>query len=50
MSPGAPFGQIAAGGSWSAGSQERKARKIDPSSGTVISAATSSVWRAVDGT
>ena len=50
MSPTWPLGQMAAGGSCSAGSHERNATKMQPSSGTVISAATTSVRRAVDGT
>ena len=50
MSPIWPFGQGAAGGSCSAGSHAEKAIKMLLSIGTVISPATRSVCRAVDGT
>jgi hypothetical protein len=43
MSPIAPLGQIAAGGSCRAGFQERNATKMQPSSGSVMSAATTKV-------
>src|SRR6188474_1092655 len=50
MSPTLPLAQIAAGGSCNAGSHLLNARKMQPSSGTVISKATTNVCRAVDGT